>query len=181
MTGLPSSSHCPWRSCISCSKISALEIRAGFLWSVLWHFAYRIVAAEWRVLSFQPKYRLSHPEKYFFSLSKKIFSGSEYPKNILFNFENRSTAYDLKIWTHRKLHRHIAAPNDVLCVIRRSHLKHLPYSCAHCGIESIRWYSVLLLISVPQNAFVWTFTNRKVVIPPSKPTHGRLKKFVSNL
>ena len=43
------------------------------------------------VLLFQPKYRLSHPEKYLFSLYNKIFSGSKYPKNILFNFEKRNT------------------------------------------------------------------------------------------
>ena len=47
------------------------------------------------VLLFQPKYRLSHPENYLFSSSNKIFSGSKYPKNILFNFEKRSTdSYD---------------------------------------------------------------------------------------
>ena len=40
---------------------------------------------------FLPKHRLGHPENYLFSLSKQIFSGSKYPKNILFKFENRST------------------------------------------------------------------------------------------
>ena len=43
------------------------------------------------VLPIQPRYRLAHPENYLFSLSKKIFSGSKYPKNIKFNFEKRST------------------------------------------------------------------------------------------
>ena len=33
------------------------------------------------------------PIKNVFSLSKKIFSGSKYPKNIVFNFENRCTAH----------------------------------------------------------------------------------------
>ena len=40
------------------------------------------------------KYRLGHPENYLFTLSKKLFSGSKYLKNILFYFENRSTADD---------------------------------------------------------------------------------------
>ena len=43
------------------------------------------------VLLFKPKYQLGHPENYLFSLSKDIFSGSEYPRTFLFNFENRST------------------------------------------------------------------------------------------
>ena len=42
------------------------------------------------VLLFWPKYRLAHPEIYLFSLPV-FFSGSKYPKNILFTFENRST------------------------------------------------------------------------------------------
>ena len=44
------------------------------------------------VLPFWPNYRLGHPENYLFSLSKKIFSGSKYPKIKLFNFEKGSTA-----------------------------------------------------------------------------------------
>ena len=40
---------------------------------------------------FWPKYRSTHPENYLFSLCKQMFSGSKYPKNILFNFEKRST------------------------------------------------------------------------------------------
>ena len=36
------------------------------------------------VLLFQPNYRLAHPENNLFSLSNKIFSGSEYPKNSLY-------------------------------------------------------------------------------------------------
>ena len=43
------------------------------------------------VLFFWPKYRLAHPENYLFLLSIKQNSGSKYPKNNLFNFENRST------------------------------------------------------------------------------------------
>ena len=43
------------------------------------------------VLPFQPNYRSGHPENYLFSLSKKIFSGSKYPKIKLFNFEKGST------------------------------------------------------------------------------------------
>ena len=38
-----------------------------------------------------PIYRLAHPENCLFTLSKKIFSGSKYPKIVLFNFEKRST------------------------------------------------------------------------------------------
>ena len=45
------------------------------------------------VLPFLPNYRLAHPENYLFLLSKKIFSGSKYPKIILFNFEKGSTAF----------------------------------------------------------------------------------------
>ena len=40
---------------------------------------------------FSPKKRLGHPRNYLFSLSTKVFSGSEYPRHISFNFENRST------------------------------------------------------------------------------------------
>ena len=43
------------------------------------------------MLLFQPKYRLAHPENYLFLLFKTTFSGSKYPKNILYNFEKRST------------------------------------------------------------------------------------------
>ena len=32
------------------------------------------------VVMFWPKYRSTHPENYLFSLSKKMFSGSKYPK-----------------------------------------------------------------------------------------------------
>ena len=41
---------------------------------------------------FQPKYRLSHPETYVFSLSKKHFPDQSIHKNTVHNFENRSTA-----------------------------------------------------------------------------------------
>ena len=44
------------------------------------------------MLPFKPNYRLAHPENYLFLLSKEIFSGSKYQKNILFNFEKGSTA-----------------------------------------------------------------------------------------
>ena len=37
------------------------------------------------------KYPWAHPGNVPFSLSKKIFSGSKYPKHILFNSEKRST------------------------------------------------------------------------------------------
>ena len=47
------------------------------------------------VLIFQPKYRLGQPETYLFPLYKKIFSGSKYPKNILFNFEKGSTGLNV--------------------------------------------------------------------------------------
>ena len=48
----------------------------------------------WSVLPFLPNYRLAHPDNYLFLLSKKIFSGSKYPKHILFNFEKGSTDAD---------------------------------------------------------------------------------------
>ena len=41
--------------------------------------------------SFLAELSVSSPRIYLFSLSKKIFSGSKYPKTILFNFEKRST------------------------------------------------------------------------------------------
>ena len=48
------------------------------------------------VAIFWPKVRSTHPENYLFSLSKKMFfSGSKYLKNILFNFEKRSTVVEL--------------------------------------------------------------------------------------
>ena len=40
-------------------------------------------------LLFQPKYQLVHPENYLFLVSEIIFSGSKYPKCILFTFENK--------------------------------------------------------------------------------------------
>ena len=43
------------------------------------------------VLFLKPKYQLGHPENYFFLLSKKIFLGAKYPKNILCNCDNEST------------------------------------------------------------------------------------------
>ena len=46
------------------------------------------------VLPFQPKYRLGHPENHLFSLSVKMFSGSKYPENSLFHFEEGSTGMD---------------------------------------------------------------------------------------
>ena len=46
------------------------------------------------VVIFGPKYQSTHPENYLFSLSKKIFSGSKYPKNSFFNFEKRSTGLE---------------------------------------------------------------------------------------
>ena len=46
------------------------------------------------VVLFWLKYRLGHPENYLLSLSSKLFSGSKYPKNSIFNFENRSIASD---------------------------------------------------------------------------------------
>ena len=36
------------------------------------------------VLPFQPKYRLGHPGKYVFLLSKNIFTASKYPGKKLF-------------------------------------------------------------------------------------------------
>ena len=43
------------------------------------------------VILFQPIHRLRRTEKFSFALSKQIFSGSKCPKNILSDFENRST------------------------------------------------------------------------------------------
>ena len=36
-----------------------------------------------------PEHRLGHPKNYLGPLSTKFFSGSEYPKNVSFDFENR--------------------------------------------------------------------------------------------
>ena len=52
------------------------------------------------VLPFWPKYRLGHPENYLFSLPKKIFSGSKYPKIKLLDFEKGSTAMEN---SHRRI------------------------------------------------------------------------------
>ena len=41
----------------------------------------------------QPRYRLGHPFIYFFIL-KEMFTGSNYPNNILLYFENRNTELD---------------------------------------------------------------------------------------
>ena len=46
------------------------------------------------VLPFWPNYRLAHPENLLILLAHKIFSGSKYQKNILFNFEKGSTAWN---------------------------------------------------------------------------------------
>ena len=44
--------------------------------------------------SFLAKILVESPRKnYLFPFSKKDFSGCKYPKNILFDFENRSTGY----------------------------------------------------------------------------------------
>ena len=48
---------------------------------------------------FKPNFRLGHPENYSFSLSLiifslTIFSGSKYPENFSFNFENRRTDHN---------------------------------------------------------------------------------------
>ena len=43
------------------------------------------------VLLFKPKYRLGHPKKYLVVLSIRKKLGQYIQKNILFNFENRST------------------------------------------------------------------------------------------
>ena len=51
--------------------------------------------AWWTVLPFRPNDRLAHPENYLFLLSRKIFSWSKYPINILFNFEKGSTGDEL--------------------------------------------------------------------------------------
>ena len=62
------------------------------------------------VILFWPKHRSDHPENYLFSLSKKMFSGSKYVKDILFYFEKRSTVCsavvddrcalrDLQVWS----------------------------------------------------------------------------------
>ena len=42
---------------------------------------------------FNPKYRLAQHGNYLFSLPNKLFSGSKYPENKLFDFENKSTGH----------------------------------------------------------------------------------------
>ena len=65
----------------------------------LWNISYRIGNSS--VVLFKPKYRLGHPENHLLSLSKKMLSGSKYPKNVLFNFENRTNKelFDHFWWT----------------------------------------------------------------------------------
>ena len=53
------------------------------------------------VLPFWPNHRLGHPENYLFSLSKKIFSGSKYPKIKLFNVEKGSTGCLMLLWVEQ--------------------------------------------------------------------------------
>ena len=55
------------------------------------------------VLLFWPNCWLGHPENLSVMLSKIIFSGSKYSKNILFNFEKGSTACDCVICRHYSL------------------------------------------------------------------------------
>ena len=43
------------------------------------------------MVSFLPNDRLDHSGYYSFSLPLTTFSGSRYPKNVLFNFEKGST------------------------------------------------------------------------------------------
>ena len=91
---------------------------------------------------YEPKYGLGHPENHLFLFSKKLFSGSKYPTNISFNFEQGSTGFKhylavclsvclcvlalttflvplstvlpLSIQTLCKLHRHVPSPNDII-------------------------------------------------------------------
>ena len=86
------------------------------VWLLLWVLRYWCSTP---AKFFSPKYRLGHPENYLCLLSKKIFSGSKYPKNILFNFEKGSTvqhvfnACELLLKTVRKL-SHKGSRNVVL-------------------------------------------------------------------
>ena len=43
------------------------------------------------MILFWPIYQLGHPENYSFIIIFKKPYGSKHPKNVLFNFENRST------------------------------------------------------------------------------------------
>ena len=46
-------------------------------------------ASDIALILFYRMYRLGHPENYLNSLQKLIFTGSEYPRNHEFNFENK--------------------------------------------------------------------------------------------
>ena len=62
-----------WKRCIAgLCKVSTVSAVIGCT-------EYKSIG-RWSVLPFWPKYRLGHPENYLFSLSKKLFLGSKYPK-----------------------------------------------------------------------------------------------------
>ena len=67
-------------------------IRHRRLFSPYPHLCGWLLSCSQTVVIFWPKYRSTHLETYLFSLSKRMFPGSKYPKNIYFNFEKRSTA-----------------------------------------------------------------------------------------
>ena len=73
------------------------------------------------VLLFQPKYRLGHPENYLFLLSKKIFTGSKYPKNKLIKFEKRNTGR----------YPQVQPPHQALC--GAAHWPFFTCGCVRCA------------------------------------------------
>ena len=73
------------------------------------------------VVLFKPKHRLDHPRNLLISLSRKIFSGSKYPKiNILFDFKTEAVSARaaailkrcIEAWWPREIRReHIESHN----------------------------------------------------------------------
>ena len=96
------------------------------------------------VIFLQPEYQSGHPENYLFSLSKKIFSGSKYPKNSFFNFEKGRTGLVKCKYVHEhitKMHLYSVlshtSPNFSSSVESQYLLSAFDYAAIHLPIDRI--------------------------------------------
>ena len=92
------------------------------------------------VVIFWPKLRSTHPENYLFLLSIKIFSGSKYPKNILFNFEKGSTG-----WLHAQKYRVECGRSESGCGHVLMRMCHLDRTIPEYA-EAVYWLTPSLVI-----------------------------------
>ena len=113
------------------------------------------------VLLFLLNYWLRHPENYLFLLCIKIFSGSMYPKTILFNFEIRSAGLNVP-----RSYRRESVPGDhYMCKTIYFDFTNLP--CPH-QIEFDRhffaavWQETWLCL----NLFLWCWRWRMMTWEP---------------